>query len=123
MNCFAGSEDPHYLFHQIGEMGFAEAKVGSLAGLGNLPFSVEVKLDGKLYNVVMEVLERLERQVSFGPSNGDLEASRSCEIGVHLMFEIQSISPELSDMTSTSTFLWQDQTGQQSVEWNTKHSI
>jgi hypothetical protein len=105
------------LFQLVGSEGLAKSNIHVMAK-SKTPFSTEVNIDEKEYNVVMQVLEFLERRITVRSlKSGPLE-TEYCEDGFHLSFEIQQLHPTGSEkMNWNSAFVWLDKRGRFSLEW------
>jgi hypothetical protein len=97
------------LHRRVAEMALAKTVPMSLESLGHNTYPGFVELDGTTFNVVITLLEHLERQILVDPL--------ITERGIYLMFEIQVIAPSATDMFSNSTFIWEHSDGRLSIEW------
>jgi hypothetical protein len=111
------------LFPLVGSQGLAKVNF-QIAAQSKAPFSTEVTIDGKEFNVVMQVLEFLDRQVSVRSSPVGPVESEYSERGCHLSFEIQQLHPHGSDaMSWSSAFVWLDKSGRLSIEFSVEVQV
>jgi hypothetical protein len=80
-----------------------------------LPFAGEAIISAKVYNVVLQVLERMQKRVSWEPWN--LRSERYAS-GVHVQIEVQQIVPPGTEaMECDSAVIWFEQDGLIAIEW------